>query len=109
MKDDSSASAVFTEQRSSASQITAANVMDVVARRTVFAAQAADAISVYTQVNMEDASALLKLIESKFPDIYIRFPRHTWPTSWSNMEDPVVLFARNLCGHPLFGLLWKSI
>ena len=39
--------------------------------------------------------------------IWIRFPRHTWPKSWSNIEDPVVLLERNLFGHPLAGLLWE--
>ena len=29
------------------------------------------------------------------------------PKSWSSMEDPVVPLERNLCGHPLAGLLWE--
>ena len=33
-------------------------------------------------------------------------PRHTWPKSWMNIEDPVVPLERNLYGHPLAGLLW---
>ena len=28
--------------------------------------------------------------------------------SWSNIEDPVVPVDRNLCGHPLAGLLWET-
>ena len=54
MKDDSGAYAVFTEQGSSASQVTAAKVMEIVARLPDCDGQAADAIS-YTQVKMEDA------------------------------------------------------
>ena len=29
------------------------------------------------------------------------------PNSWSNIGDLVVLLERNLCGHPLAGLLWE--
>ena len=68
--------------------------------------QAADAISAYTLVKMEDA--LLKIPKSECPDIGIRLPRHTWPTSWSSMEDPVVRLERNLYGHLLAGLLLEK-
>ena len=60
MKDDSGAYAVFTEQGSSASQITDAKVMDVIARQPDCDGQAADAISANTQVKIEDAQKLLK-------------------------------------------------
>ena len=69
--------------------------------------QAADAVSAYTQVKMEDANKLLKIPKSECPDIWIRLPRHKWPKSWSSMEDPVVPLERNLYGHPLAGLLWE--
>ena len=39
------------------------------------------------------------------PDIWIRLPKHKWPKSWSNMEDPAFPLERNLYGHPLAGLL----
>ena len=68
---------------------------------------AADAVSAYTQVKMEDAQTLLKLPKSECPDIWIRLPRHNWPKSWSNTEDPVVPLERNLYGHLLAGLLWE--
>ena len=76
MKDDSGAFAVFTEQGSSASRMTAAKIMDIMARRPDSAGQAADAISAHTQVKMEVASELLKLLTSECPDTWIRFPRH---------------------------------
>ena len=60
LKDDSGAYAVFTEQGSSASRMTAAKVMDVIARLPECDGQAADAISAYTQVKMEDAQKRLK-------------------------------------------------
>ena len=58
MKDDSGSYAVFTEQGSSASQMTAANVIDITSKMPGCAGQAADAVSGYTQVKMEDAPSL---------------------------------------------------
>ena len=53
--DDSGSYAVFTEQGSSASQMTAAEIMDINSRLPGCSGQAADAVSTYTQVKMEDA------------------------------------------------------
>ena len=107
VKDDSGSYAVFTEQGSSASQMTAAKIMDIISRLPGCDGQAADAVSAYTQVKMEDAHKFLKFPKSECPDIWIRLPRHKWPESWSSMEDPVVPLERNLYGHPLAGLLWE--
>ena len=87
--------------------MTAANVMDTISRLPGCAGQAADAVSAYIQVEMEDAPKLLKIPKSECPDNWIRPPRHTWPESWSSMEDTVVPPERNLHGHPLAGLLWE--
>ena len=107
VKDDSGSYAVFTQQGSSASQMTAAKIMDIISRLPGCDGQAADAVSAYTQVKMEDAHKLFKIPKSECPDIWIRLPRHKWPKSWSSMEDPVVPLERNLYGHPLAGLLWE--
>ena len=93
--------------------------MDIISRLLGCAGQAADAVSAYTQVKMEDAPKLLKIPKAEYPDIGIRLPRLKWPKSWSSMEDPVVPLERklyieepvvplerNLSGHPLAGLLW---
>ena len=50
VKDDSESYAVFTEQGSSASQMTAAKVMDIISRLPGCAGQAADAVSAFSQV-----------------------------------------------------------
>ena len=63
LSDDSGSCAVFTEQGSSASQMTAAEVMDIISRLPGCDGQAADAVSAYTQVKMEDA-----------PKIVVRIP-----------------------------------
>ena len=107
VKDNSGSYAVFTEQGSSASQTTAAKIMDIISRLPGCDGQAADAVSAYTQVKIEDAHKLLKIPKSECPDIWIRLPRRKWPKSWSSMEDPVVPLERNLYGHPLAGLLWE--
>ena len=101
VKDDSRSYAVFTEQGSSASQMTAAKVMDIISRLPGCDGQAADAVSACSQVKLEDAPKLLEIPKSECPDIWIRPPRHKWPKSWSSMEDEVVSLERNLYGHPL--------
>ena len=56
--------------------MTAAKVMDVVAILPDCDGQAADAVSAYTQVEMEDAQRLLIIPKSDCPDVWIRLPRH---------------------------------
>ena len=70
--------------------------------------QAADAVSAYTQVKMEDAPRLLRIPKSECPDTWVRLPRLKWPKFWTDSEDPVVSLERNLYGHPLAGLLWRK-
>ena len=93
VKDDSGSNAVFTEQGSSASQMTTAKVMDIKSRLPGCSGQAADAISAYTLVKMEAAPSLLT--------------NHKWPKSWSSIEDPIVPLERNRYGHPLARQLWE--
>ena len=94
VKDNSGSYAVFTEEGSSASQMTAAKVMDIISRLPGCVGQAADAVSACTQVKLEDAHKLL-IPKSECPDIWIRLPRHKWPKSWYSMEDRVVPLERN--------------
>ena len=105
-KDDSGSYAEFTEQGSSASQMTVAKVMDIISRPLGCAGQAADAVPAKTQVKVEDAPTLLEIPKSDCPDIWICLPKHKWQ-SCSSMEDPVVPLQRNLYGHPWAGLLWE--
>ena len=97
VKDNSGSYAAFTEQGSSASQMSAATIMDIISRLPGCDGQAAYTVSVYcSQVKMEDAHTSLRTPKSECPDIWIRLPRHRWPKSWSSMEDPVVPLERNL-------------
>ena len=61
VKEDPGSYAVFAEQGSSASQTTAAKVMDIISRLPGCTRQAADTVSAYTQVKMEDPLTFLKL------------------------------------------------
>ena len=56
--------------------MTAAEVMDTTSRLPGCAGQAADAVSAYTQVKMEDAPTLLRIPKSECPDIMTRPPDH---------------------------------
>ena len=60
MKDDSGSCALFTEQGSSASQMTAAKVMDIISIPPGCAGQAADAVSAYTQVKNGGCSQIIE-------------------------------------------------
>ena len=86
VKDDSGSYAVFIEHGSSASQMTAAKVMDIISRLPRCAGHTADAVSAYTQVKMEDAPTLLIIPQSECPAIWIRLPKHKWPNSWEKIE-----------------------
>ena len=59
MKDDPGLYAVFTEQGSSASHMTATKVLDDLSRLPGCAGQASDAVSAYTRVKTEEAPKLV--------------------------------------------------
>ena len=99
-----------TEQGASASDLVAAKSFDAVARMPGMAGSAADCVSAYTQVKLEEMYRLLKLPKNKCPVIWIKIPRDRWPKWWYNkgFKDPVVPLLVNLYGHPLAGLLWEK-
>ena len=90
VKDDSGSYAVFTEQGSSASQMTAAKIMDIISRLSGCDGQAADAVSANTQVNMEDASQIIK--NSK-----IGVSRHLDSSTTTQMAKIMVQYGRPSC------------
>ena len=100
VKDDSGSYAVFTEQGSSASQMTAAKIMDIISRLPGCDGQAAEAVSAYTQVKWKMLTNYFKFPNRSVQTFGFRLIRHKWPKSWSSMEDPVVPLERNLYGHP---------
>ena len=86
-KDDSGSYAVFTEQGSSASQMTAAKVMDIIFRLPRCAGQTADAVSAYTQVKMEECTNVIE--NSK-----IGMSRHLDSSSTTQMAQIMVQYGR---------------
>ena len=88
VKDDSGAHAVFTERGSSASQMTAAKIMDVIARLPGCDGQAAYEVSAFSQVKLDDAPRLLKIPKSECPDVWIRLPRHNGPNHGQTLKIP---------------------
>ena len=86
--------------------MTAAKVMDVIARLPDCVEQTADAVFSYTKKNVGRAK-IAQIPKSECLYVWIRLPRHTRPKSLSNIEDRVVLLGRNLYGHPLTSLLWE--
>ena len=90
VKDDSGSYAVFTEQGSSASQMTAVKIMDIVTRLPGCDGQAADAVSAYAQVKMEDAHKFLK--NSK-----IGMSRHLDSSTTTQMAKIMVQYGRPSC------------
>ena len=90
VKDDSGAYAVFTEQGSSASQMTAAKVMDIISRLPGCSGQAADAVSAYTQVKMTDAPKIAQNSKVRM-SIYMDTSSTTQMAQIMNDEDLVVL------------------
>ena len=106
--DDSGAYAVFTEQGSSASQMTTAKVMDII-------------FPDFQDVQVKQPMQYPFIRRSKwkvYPNYWnfqsqnaqiFGFVYHdtNGPKSWSSKEDPVVPLERNLYGHPLAGLSWE--
>ena len=97
MKDDSGSYAVFTEQGSSASQMTAAKVMDIISRLPGCDGQAADAVSAHTQVKMEDARKILKIPKSECLDIWIRLPRHKMAKNHGPVWKTLSFLLKGIC------------
>ena len=90
VKDDSGSYAVFTEQGSSASQMTAAKIMDIISRLPGCAGQAADAVSANTQVKMEGAPTLLKKTK-------VRMSRYLDTSTEAQMAKIMVQYGRSSC------------
>ena len=107
VKDYSGSYAVFTEQGSSASQMRAAKVMDIISRLPGCARQAVNAVSAYTQVKMEDAPKLLKSPNRNvqtFGFVYHDTNGLNHGPAWKIQS----FLLKGMNGHPLAGLLWKG-
>ena len=66
VKDDAGCQAILTERGTSASQMTAARVLDTFSRPAVITSEADDAVSAFSQVRMKGAPTLPKLPDFHF-------------------------------------------
>ena len=100
VKDETGAYAVFIEQGSSASQMTAADVMDVIARFPDCDGQAVNTVSAYTQVKWRTLPDCSKF-QSQNVQTYGYVFHDKWPNSWANIE--------NLVGTSRTKFIWTPI
>ena len=108
VKGNSGSYAVFTEQGSSASQMTAAKIMDIISRLPGCDGQAADAVSAKTQVKMEDAHKFVEDSKNRsvqtFGFVYHDTNGQNHGPVWKTQS---FLLKGFFFGHPLAGLLWE--
>ena len=88
VKDDSGSSAVITEQGSSASQMTAAKIMDIISRLPGCAGQAADALSAYTPGQNGRCSQIIQ-------NSQIGVSRHLDSSTTTQMAKIMVQYGRS--------------
>ena len=88
--DDSGSNAVFTEQGSSASEMTAAKVMDIISRLPGCDGQAADAVSAYTKVKNGRCSQIIE-------NSQIVVSRHLDSSTTTQMAKIMVQYGRPSC------------
>ena len=88
VKDDSGSHAVLTEQGLSASQMTAAKIMDIISRLPGCAGQVADGVSAYTQVKNGRCTDVIE--NSK-----VRMPRSLDTSNITEMAQITVQYGRS--------------
>ena len=114
LKNDSGSCAVFTEQGSSASQMTAAKVMDIISRLPGCAGTSSwCSICLYPGNNGGCTQIIAKFQNRNVQTFGFVYHDTSGPKSLSSMEDPVVPLERNLYGHLLVGLfvgkaIWEN-
>ena len=107
VKDEQGCDAVFSEQGTSASHMSAAKFLDAIARMPGHSGGNADAVGAYTHANLDPASHLLGGTQQKPVETWITLPPSRRPTSWCSIEFPVCKLKLNLYGHPVAGLIWE--
>ena len=94
-KDEDGHYAVFTEQGTSASQMSATKFIDVIARVPGNAGEDSDALKAYTQIPLKDATRLLGL--NVMPETWVTLPPSRWPKSWWGRTGIPWCHLRKIC------------
>ena len=105
VKDETGHFAVFSEQGTSASQMSAAKFLDATARCPGCKGEDSDAVGAYAQVILKD---IAKVKGVEHITTWITLPRNRRPAWWSKFSEPVPELKRNLYGYPLAGLVWEK-
>ena len=79
IKDEDGCKALFTDQGTSSSHMTATKFLDIVSRLPGCCGEDSDATSAYTQIILENANKLLGT--GAIPKTYVSLPRNKWPAS----------------------------
>ena len=87
--------------------MTAAKIMDVIARLPGCDGQTDYGVSAYTQVKWEDARRMLKIPQPECPDVWVRLPRHLWPIFMGKHWRSRGTSWTKLVWSPICGLLWE--
>ena len=104
VKDESGFMAVFSEQGTSASHLSAGKFLDALARMPGMAGQDADAVGAYCQVDLLKFALRTGV---KITETWVSLPLHQQPASWKKFRNPVCPMRRALYGHPQAGLFWE--
>ena len=100
MKDNFGTYAVFIEQGSSASKMTAAKVLDVISRLPGCSGQASATVSAYTNVIIEDAPNFIKNFRrSEVPHIVDSSASVSARTVGQNFKNPILPLKQNSYEH----------
>ena len=85
VKDEEGSFAVFSEQGTSASLMSAAKFSDAIARMPGCDGEDSDAVGAYTQITWEMATELLGL--DVIPETWVSIPKHRRPKYWEGIDN----------------------
>ena len=109
VKDDTGCQAVLTEQGASASQMTAAKVLDTISRLLGMAWEANDAVSAFSQVKMTDVPRLLKQPETERTSFGIILQGVVDQVNGTRSMTQWFFWKAIGTRHPLAGFLSKTV
>ena len=82
----------------------ATKFIDAIARMPGMDGEDSDAMSAYTQVELNNVSRFLGK-GCQFVDTWVTLPRYLVPDEFKHLDSPVCPLRQNLYGHKLAGLL----
>ena len=96
VKDQDGFSAIYGDQGTSASHLSATKFLDAIARLPGCNGADSDAVGAYTQAFHQGDLT------------HVSIPKDRRPKSWKRFRNPVCRLIRNLYGHPQAGLYWEK-